>query len=739
MEICGLIEEIIYRNEINGYTVLEIRDESSDEMVTAVGSMLQVAEGERVRLAGEWTVHRDYGRQLKVDTMEALAPAGLAGLERYLGSGLIKGIGPATAKKLVEHFGEDVLEVLEYAPQRLTEISGIGMSKAERMAASFAEQKEIRDVMLFLQQYNVTTAQAVRIYRTYKGKTIQNVRENPYRLAEDVHGIGFKTADRIAQSMGIENASPYRIAAGIRYALGQASGLGHTCLPQDALAEQAAGLMEIEPADIGLTLGQMILEQRLIADNREDGAYVYLPSFYFAETAIAKKLRALVAVKPGMAGDLSRYVASVQAERGIALASQQEKAVRMALENGVFIITGGPGTGKTMIINCIIDLMAGEGLKVELAAPTGRAAKRMAETTGREARTIHRMLEYAYGEGDGYSFGRGEDNPVEADAVIIDEMSMVDILLMHHMLKAVSPGTRLILVGDADQLPPVGPGNVLADIIGCGWVPVVRLTEIFRQAQESSIVMNAHRINAGKAPVSNEEGGDFYLMRQEKPGTIVETVLGLVTQRLPEYKGYDPIRDIQVLCPMRKTEMGVYAFNQKLQRALNHPAPHKKEYSIGDSVFRQGDKVMQIRNNYKLSWKRYDTAGAELERGEGVFNGDMGFIRAIDDEEQTVEVVYDGDRHVLYDFSQTDELELAYAVSVHKSQGSEFPVVVLPLAWGPPMLMTRNLLYTAITRAKELAVLVGWERTMFNMVKNRQVNERYSGLSARLTASIGCE
>jgi exodeoxyribonuclease V alpha subunit len=739
MEICGLIEEIIYRNEINGYTVLEIRDEANEEMVTAVGRMLQVAEGERVRLSGEWTVHRDYGRQLKVEKLEALAPAGLAGLERYLGSGLIKGIGPATAKKLVEHFGEDVLEVLEYAPQRLTEISGIGMSKAERMAASFAEQKEIRDVMLFLQQYNVTTAQAVRIYRTYKGKTIQNVRENPYRLAEDVHGIGFKTADRIAQSMGIEKASPYRIAAGIRYALGQASGLGHTCLPQDALAEQAAGLMEIEPGDIGLTLGQMILEQRLIADNREDGAYVYLPSFYFAEMAIAKKLRALVAVKPGMAGDLTRYVASVQAERGIALASQQEKAVRMALENGVFIITGGPGTGKTTIINCIIDLMAGEGLRVELAAPTGRAAKRMAETTGREARTIHRMLEYTYGEGDGYTFGRDEDNPVEADAVIIDEMSMVDILLMHHMLKAVSPGTRLILVGDADQLPPVGPGNVLADIIGCGWVPVVRLTEIFRQAQESSIVMNAHRINAGEAPVSNEEGGDFYLMRQEKPGSIVETVLGLVTQRLPEYKGYDPICDIQVLCPMRKTEMGVYAFNQKLQRALNPPAPDKKEYSIGDSVFRQGDKVMQTRNNYKLSWKRYDIAGAELERGEGVFNGDMGFIRAIDDEEQTVEVVYDGDRHVPYDFSQTDELELAYAVSVHKSQGSEFPVVILPLAWGPPMLMTRNLLYTAITRAKELAVLVGWERTMLNMVKNRQVNERYSGLSVRLTASIGEE
>ena len=737
MEVCGLIEEIIYRNEINGYTVLEIRDESSEEMVTAVGRMLQVAEGERVRFTGEWTMHKDYGRQLKVEKLEALAPAGLTGLERYLGSGLIKGIGPATAKKLVEHFGEDVLEVLEYAPQRLTEVSGIGQNKAQRMAESFAEQKEIRDVMLFLQQYQVTTAQAVRIYRVYKNMTIQYVRENPYRLAEDIHGIGFKTADRIAQSMGIETASPYRVAAGIRYALNQASGLGHTCLPQEALAGQAAGLMEIDPADIGMILGHMILEQSLICDNREDGAYIYLPSFYFAETAIAKKLKELTAEKPDRAADLEHQVDCIECERRITLAAQQKKAVHMAMENGVLVITGGPGTGKTTIINCIIDLMEGEGLTVELAAPTGRAAKRMAETTGRAARTIHRMLEYAYGEGDGYAFGRDEDNPLTADAVIIDEMSMVDILLMHHLMKAVSPGTRLILVGDADQLPPVGPGNVLADIIGCGWVPVTRLTEIFRQAQESAIVMNAHRINHGEPPVFNEQGGDFYMERLEKPGTIIETVLSLVTERLPEYKGYDPLRDMQVLSPMRKTEMGVYAFNQKLQQALNPPAPGRNEYGAGDNVFREGDKVMQIRNNYKLSWRRCDALGAEVERGDGVFNGDMGFINSIDDEEQTIAVIYDGDRLVEYDFSQADELELAYAVSVHKSQGSEFPVVILPLAWGPPMLMTRNLLYTAITRARELVVLVGWERTLMNMVRNRQVNERYSGLSARLTTGIG--
>lgn len=739
MEICGLIEEIIYRNEINGYTVLELRDEASQDMITAIGRMLQVAEGERVRIVGEWTLHKDYGRQLKVDTMEALAPAGLAGLERYLGSGLIKGIGPATAKKLVEHFGEDVLEVLQYAPQQLTEVAGIGISKAERMAESFSEQKEIRDVMLFLQQYQVTTAQAVRIYRAYKADTIRTVRENPYRLAEDIHGIGFKTADRIAQNMGIEKASPYRIAAGIRYALGQASSLGHTCMPQEALAGQAAGLMEIDPADIGMTLGRMVLEQSLIADSRAEGCFIYLPSFYFAEVAIAKKLRALTAVQPQRAKDLAAKVADVQKERGINLAAQQQKAVSMAMESGVLVITGGPGTGKTTIINCIIDLMEGDELKVELAAPTGRAAKRMSETTGREARTIHRLLEYSHGDAEGYAFGRDEDNPLQADAVIIDEMSMVDILLMHHLMKAVSPGTRLILVGDADQLPPVGPGNVLADIIDCGWVPVVRLTDIFRQAQESAIVMNAHRINHGESPVFNEAGGDFYLERQEKPGTIIETVLALVTQRLPEYKGYDPLRDMQVLCPMRKTEMGVYAFNKKLQQALNPPAPRKKEYSAGDAVFREGDKVMQIRNNYKLSWKRYDMFGGEMERGEGVFNGDMGFIHAIDDEEQVIEVIYDGDRHVPYDFAQADELELAYAVSVHKSQGSEFPAVILPLAWGPPMLMTRNLLYTAITRARELAVLVGWERTLASMVRNKQVNERYSGLAARLTAGIGAE
>jgi exodeoxyribonuclease V alpha subunit len=478
------------------------------------------------------------------------------------------------------------------------------------------------------------------------------------------------------------------------------------------------------------------LEQRLICDNREDGAYIYNPSFYFAEMAIAKKLREMTAAKPQKVPDLDKQVDCIECERRITLAAQQKKAVRMAMESGVLVITGGPGTGKTTIINCILDLMEGEDLTVELAAPTGRAAKRMAETTGREARTIHRMLEYAYGEGDGYAFGRDEDNPIQADAVIIDEMSMVDILLMHHLMKAVSLGTRLILVGDADQLPPVGPGNVLADIIDCGWVPVTRLTEIFRQAQESAIVMNAHRINHGESPVFNEQGGDFYMERLEKPGTIIETVLSLVTERLPEYKGYDPLRDMQVLSPMRKTEMGVYAFNQKLQQALNPPAPGKNEYSTGDTVFREGDKVMQIRNNYKLSWRRYDALGAELERGDGVFNGDMGFIQSIDDEEQTITVVYDGDKRVEYDYSQADELELAYAVSVHKSQGSEFPVVILPLAWGPPMLMTRNLLYTAITRARELVVLVGWERTLLNMVRNRQVNERYSGLAARLTVGI---
>jgi len=440
-----------------------------------------------------------------------------------------------------------------------------------------------------------------------------------------------------------------------------------------------------------------------------------------------------------MVPNLDTQIDCLECERRITLAAQQKKAVHMAMENGVLVITGGPGTGKTTIINCIIDLMEGKGLRVELAAPTGRAAKRMTETTGREARTIHRMLEYAYGEGDGYIFGRDEENPIQADAVIIDEMSMVDILLMHHLMKAVAPGTRLILVGDADQLPPVGPGNVLADIIGCGWVPVVRLTEIFRQAQESSIVMNAHRINRGEIPVFNEQGGDFYMERLEKPGAIIDTVLSLVTERLPQYKGYDPLRDMQVLSPMRKTEIGVHAFNQKLQQALNPPAPGKKEYSIGDTVFREGDKVMQIRNNYKLSWRRCDLFGAELERGDGVFNGDMGFIESIDEEEQSVRVVFDGDRHVEYDFSQIDELELAYAVSVHKSQGSEFPVVILPLAWGPPMLMTRNLLYTAITRAKELVVLVGWERTLASMVRNRQVNERYSGLAARLTAGAGGE
>jgi exodeoxyribonuclease V alpha subunit len=741
-EVIGIIEDIVFRNEENGFSVVEVMEEGTKRIITAVGSFPFINQGERVRLEGEWTTHPVYGQQLKMETYSSVAPSTIVGMENYLASGLIKGVGPSTARKLVEHFGLDVLEIIQFNPQRLKEVEGIGNTRAEMIASSFSEQKEIREVMIFLQSYGITTTYALKIYKTYGSNTVNLIRENPYRLAEDVVGIGFKTADRIARAMGVDINSPYRAIAGTKYVLSRAASDGHTYLPKDELIDKAGRLLSVDKSLAENALTALALSQDVVMEENEDHIAVYLAAFFQAEAGTARMLRDLALVNNHRPiKHIDDKINRFEIRHHIELASQQREAVNQAMQHGVVIITGGPGTGKTTTINCIIELLEQEGLSVELAAPTGRAAKRMTEATGSEAKTIHRLLEYGFSgdEGDEFqrdSFQRDENNPVKADAVIIDEMSMVDILLVHNLLKAIIPGTRLVLVGDVDQLPSVGPGNVLRDMITSSMIPVVQLTEIFRQAQESMIILNAHRINHGELPILNMKDKDFFFDRREGEEEILKTLTDLVTRRLPGFGDYHPLKDIQILVPMRKGLVGVNRLNVELQSVLNPPASFKKEKSYHETVFRQGDKVMQIKNNYKLQWSKPDSKD-DVYEGEGVFNGDMGFIQDIDTEEQTLTVLFDDEKTVTYDFSQLDELELAYAISIHKSQGSEFPVVIIPLTAGPPMLMTRNLLYTGVTRAREMVVLVGKESMIGRMVANNHIAMRYSSLNKRLKQVYG--
>ncbi len=731
MELIGTVESIIFRNEENGYTVLEIKESESKQLKTAVGSVAFVNEGERVRIEGEAMIHPHYGEQIKIKLYESIGHSSLAGIERYLGSGLIKGLGPSTAKRIVDRFGLEALNIVQYYPHRLTEISGIGEKKAEQISAAFEEQREIRDVMVFLQTYDISVTYAIKIYRRYGQAAVPIIKENPYCLASDIDGIGFMTADRIARSMGVDQCSPNRISSAIKYVLAQAVGRGHTYLPEDELVEQTAELLKIDMVLITNELRRMLIGHSLQTDTIDGRAAIYLPVYYYAEMHICARLLELsFAECPQIFDNIEDKITSYEAERNIELAKEQKEAVAAAVNRGVMIITGGPGTGKTTIINCILEIFESARLEVLLTAPTGRAAKRMSETTGHEAKTIHRLLEYEYSEA-GDSFARNEDYPLEADVLIVDEASMIDMLLMNYLLKAVAKGTRLIIVGDVDQLPSVGAGNVLRDIIHTEIIPVVRLHEIFRQAAQSMIVVNAHRINRGELPQVNGEGSDFFYERQYELEGILEALINLVCKRLPQFLECDPLKDIQVLAPMRKSGVGVNVLNTELQHMLNPPHPDKQEKQFRDTTFREGDKVMQIKNNYKIEWTRYDRFGALVEKGEGVFNGDVGYIDAIDGENQTMTVIFDEDKVVEYDGIHFDELELAYAISVHKSQGSEFGVVVMPMAWGPPMLMTRNLLYTAITRAKRMVVLVGREKTLQSMVENNHIEKRYSGLERR--------
>lgn len=727
IEIKGIIEDIVFRNESNGFTVVDIRDDEDGAMVTAVGILPFANEGEMVKVGGKWTVHPNYGEQLQIETYSTVAPSTLDGMEKYLASGLIKGVGPSTAKKIVDRFGADSLDIIQYNPEKLTEIEGIGPKKVEMIASSYAEQMEIKEVMMFLQTYGISTTFSVKIYKIYGENTIPFIKENPYRLATEVTGIGFKTADRIAQSMGVAIDSMYRITAGTQYVLSQAANDGHTYLPREELIEEASKILKVEPNLIEQAIMTMAVEQSIFLERIGDIDAVYLAPFYWAEMGVCERLIRLSMVDLSSSMDgVDEELRNFQREEGIIFAKKQREAILESLSNGVVVITGGPGTGKTTTINCIIDLFERRGLEVSLAAPTGRAAKRMTETTGREAKTIHRLLEYGGSEGDGF-FQKDEDDPLTADAVIVDEMSMVDIILMNNLLKAIAIGTRFIMVGDSDQLPSVGPGNVLRDIIESGIIKVVRLDEIFRQAGESMIVLNAHRINRGEYPMLNVEDKDFFIDRREDGEDILNTVIDLTVNRLPGYMSLDPHQDIQILAPMRKGAIGVNNLNKLLQSVLNPPTEEKPERQFRDIVFREGDKVMQIRNNYNLEWI-VRIGDRTIEEGEGIFNGDTGFIQSIDLEAQSLTVIFEDSKEVEYDFSQLDELELAYAISIHKSQGSEFPVVVIPIAWGPPMLMTRNLLYTGITRAREMVVFVGRERMIYKMVDNNYIAKRYSGL-----------
>lgn len=720
-QLVGSVERITFRNEENFYSVVRLRCQGQRDLVTAVGTFPQLTIGETLQMQGEWILHPEYGRQFKVDSYLAKAPATLTGLEKYLGSGLVKGVGPVTAKRIVEHFGLETLQVLEQSPERLVEVPKLGSAKAAAIAEAFAEQGEIRDMMIFLQGYGVSPGLASRIYRHYGSGARQVIEENPYRLADEVFGIGFKTADKLAQALGLTTESQERLIAGIKYTLGQLADAGHTSYPLEEFLQEAATTLEVEVERLPAACAVLQQQKEIFLVDVEGQTVIYLAPFFYAERGVAQRLSQLAQQPRQLELDLGleQELAMLEQEQRLRLAPEQRQALQTALEHGVTVITGGPGTGKTTIVRSLLQLMGDRQRRVLLAAPTGRAAKRMTETTGTEAKTIHRLLEYTFVEGQGMAFGRNEDNPLEADVVILDEASMVDILLMYHFLKAVPLGCQLVLVGDIDQLPSVGPGNVLRDIIASQAIPTVRLQTIFRQAGQSMIVVNAHRVNAGEFPYLNVKGKDFFFIEESEPLKILEKVVGLCRQRLPGAYGYHPLEDIQVLTPMRRTPIGVDNLNIELQRSLNPASPQKTEIRQGFQHFRLGDKVMQIRNNYKKQ----------------VFNGDIGRIQTIDLEERELAVVYpEGrfERLVVYDFTELDELTLAYAISVHKSQGSEYPVIVLPISTQHYIMLQRNLLYTAITRARRQVVLVGTKKAIALAVKNNQVEERHTLLEWRL-------
>ena len=732
----GYIDKIVYRNEDNGYTVFELEVDGST--VVCVGTVPYVTEGEYVEVTGEYTEHSVYGQQLKVDTCEDIPPEDEKSVERYLGSGAIKGIGVALAARIVRRFKADTLRIIEQEPERLAEIKGISMRMAMEISDNVTAKRDMRNAMIFLQGYGISMTLAAKIYNQYGPSVYAILKENPYRLADDISGVGFKIADDIAVKMGIQADSDFRIKSGIMYTLLQATGNGHIYLPYDELLEQLVLLLDTQVRDIEPQLTELAMEKKVVIkeDVAQEGVpirMVYGASYYYMEMSVAYALKALDAQESIDEKKVFDRIRRIELAEKIELDDKQRDAVLQAVRSGFLVITGGPGTGKTTTINTIIRYFEGEDMDIRLAAPTGRAAKRMTEATGCEAQTIHRMLELTGAPEDDRmaGFARNEENPIEADVIIIDEMSMVDIFLMNSLLKAVTPGTRLILVGDVNQLPSVGPGNVLRDIIASDRFKVVKLTKIFRQATESDIIVNAHRINAGEKFAIGPSSKDFIFLRRDEPNNVIGAMITLVSQKLPKYVNARPF-DIQVLTPTRKGVLGVEKLNSVLQEYLNPKAAGKQEKELPNTIFREGDKVMQIKNNYQLEWETRGKYGIPVDRGMGVFNGDMGIIDNINFFSEQLTVKFDDDKYVEYPFKQLDELELAYAVTVHKSQGSEYPAVVIPLLNGPKMLMNRNILYTAVTRAKKCVCIVGTEEVFYGMVENENEQKRYSTLAKRI-------
>ena len=734
--VTGYIDHIIFRNEDNGYTVMVLKGVKDEDELTCVGTFPVITQGASIEAEGSFIQHPVYGKQFQAVRLTEKMPEDAMAMERYLGSGAIKGIGAALAGRIVRHFGSDTLRIVEEEPERLAEIKGISEKKAHEIAIQIAEKSEMRKVMMFLQKYGISLNLGARIYQKYGDSVYSVLQENPYRLADDISGVGFKIADEIAYRIGIHTDSDYRIKSGLSYTLLQAGGEGHVYLPKEELFKRAEQLLGVDASYMEKHLVDLSMERKIIQKEEKGQVLVYPAQYYYLELNTARMLRELDIDCPEDEERVERRISQIQKETGTVLDEMQEKAVKEAAGHGLLVLTGGPGTGKTTTINAIIRFFESEGAELRLAAPTGRAAKRMTEATGYEAQTIHRMLELTGmpeddREGQPVHFERNAENPLEADVIIIDEMSMVDIHLMHSLLMAVTAGTRLILVGDENQLPSVGPGNVLRDIIRSGQFPVVELKKIFRQASESDIVVNAHKINRGEQVEINNKSRDFFFLKRYDADIIIRVVIALIQEKLPKYVEAKPF-EIQVLTPMRKGLLGVERLNQILQRYLNPPDPSKKEKEIGQGLFREGDKVMQIRNNYQLEWEVRGRYGIPVDKGVGVFNGDTGIIRMINEFAELAEVEFEDGRYAQYTFKQLDELELAYAVTIHKSQGSEYPAVIIPILSGPRMLMNRNLLYTAVTRARKCVTVVGSEEIFREMINNEKQQRRYSSLDRRI-------
>lgn len=737
-KITGFIDHIVYRNESNGYTVLSLTCEDRDQI--CIGYFKTMDLGENIEAEGEYVSRPPYEEEFKIKTYRIIPPSGAKAIERYLGSGAIKGVGPAMAKKIVKLFGDDTFRIIEQEPERLAEVKGISERIAREIAAQLTEKRELRDVMLFLQQYGISNTLAIKIYNTY-GMSIYGVmRENPYRLAEDVEGIGFRIADEIASRMGVLANADYRIRSGLLYVLSLALAEGHMYLPIQVLIDRTGELLRVDKAAIEPMIPNLMMDKKLVIKQDDNEQLVYSMSAYYAELNCGRMVLDLMHFAEYPEGLLEAEeerirdrIRHFREELNLELNEQQIEAVIKSITKGVFILSGGPGTGKTTTINLMIRYFESEGMNLLLAAPTGRAAKRMTEATGYEAKTIHRLLELTGGSDDkrGGSFVRNEENPLDADVVIIDEMSMVDIFLFQALLRAVATGTRLVLVGDVNQLPSVGPGQVLRDLIRSRAVPVVMLKRVFRQAESSDIVMNAHRIHEGKSIRMDNKSSDFFFLERENHEVIYKHMIQLILEKMPRYVQCEP-KGIQVLTPMRKGTLGVVTLNGILQEYLNPPADDKKEYRTEHTLFREGDKVMQIRNNYQLEWEIQGLHGIPIDRGMGVFNGDIGVITDIDEYSRLVTVRFDDERIVRYPFTGMDEVELAYAVTIHKSQGSEYPAVIIPLLAGPKMLFNRNLLYTGVTRARNCVVILGSSRTVQEMIDNENEQKRYTSLDCRI-------